>query len=337
MNTLVLAFITIIFPLNSFLAFPGLFGAEKKKVDFPVEEVKGVETAKEEVKKNIPEKILPGPAYQPTKKEGVGDFFVPNAHAALILDADSGTILHYQNGKERRQIASLTKMMTAVLVMEKVSDLEELVTIDEDSMYVDGTKIGCPRSGFCNSQRLKLGERISVRNLLKAMLMNSANDAATALGKHVGGSTDEFVGMMNQRAKEMGLSDTNFCTPSGLEIEGKEETCYSSAYDIARIASYALKFPEIWDIFKLPTNTIIKSADGKTEHAILNTDMILDEMPNVLGGKTGFTPLAGYSLLVATQDKTKKHTIISVLLNDPYRWADIKSMTDWAFSSHVWN
>lgn len=336
MNILILALITIIFPLNYLLALPGVMASDRESKEDGQEQVKGVEISRE-LAVEIPENILPPPKYQPARKEGTGDFFVPNAHAALVLDADSGTILHYQNGKERRQIASLTKMMTAVLVMEKIGDLDEPVTIDEDSVYVDGTKVGCPRSGFCNSQRLKIGERISARNLLKAMLMNSANDAATALGKHVGGSVEEFVGMMNQKAKDMGLSDTNFCTPSGLETPGNEISCYSSAYDIARIASHALKYPEIWQIFKLPSNTVVTSVDGNTQHTILNTDMILDEMPNMLGGKTGFTPMAGYSLLVATQDESGKHTIINVLLDDPYRWKDIKTMSSWAFNSHIWN
>lgn len=329
----------VVFPLNSFLVFPGTWVLGEESEARGLEQVKGVEIEKndEDGSNGIVEKTIPTiPKFQPVRKEGEGDFFVPNAHAALILDAESGTILHYQNGKERRQIASLTKIMTALLVMERVSDLEELVTIDEEILYVSGTKIGCPRSGFCNGQRLKVGERISVRNLLKATLMNSANDAATALGKYVGGSVEEFVGIMNRRAKELGLSDTNFCTPSGLETPGKEKDCYSSAYDIARIASQALKYQEIWEILRLPSNTVITSADGSLEHVIMNTDMILDEMPNMLGGKTGFTPMAGYSLLMATQDETKKHTIINVLLDDPYRWKDVKMMTSWAFSSHNW-
>ncbi|HBR71404.1 MAG TPA: hypothetical protein DEA27_01170, partial [Candidatus Moranbacteria bacterium] len=254
----------------------------------------------------------------------------------VILDAGSGTILQYQNGKERRQIASLTKMMTAVLVMERIKDLDEIVTIDENSVYVEGTKIGCPRSGYCISLRMKVGEKISVRNLLKAMLMNSANDAATALGIHIGGDMEKFVEIMNKRAKELGLYDTNFCTPSGLELDGRENECYSSAYDIGRVAVHSLKFDEMWKIFKLPSNTIIKSADEKYEHIILNTDEIVEEVPNFLGGKTGFTPLAGRSLLVAVQNPTKEHTIVCVLLDDPYRWQDIKTMINWTFDSYSW-
>ena len=334
MNTIVLMLMTVVFPLNSFLVFPGNWASGKEQDPAVLEQVKGVETQKEEHLSL--DKVLPPAQFQPTRKEGVQDLAVPNAHASLILDAESGTILHYDNGKQRRQIASLTKLMTAVMVMENVEDLDEPVIIDEDAVYIIGTKIGCPRSGYCISQRLKVGEEISVRSLLMAMLMNSANDAATALGKHIGGTEEKFVAMMNKRAKEMGLTDSNFCTPSGLEKDGKEETCYSSAYDIARIAAHSLEFDEIWRISKLPSNTPIYSTDGAIEHSILNTDLVMDEVPNLLGCKTGFTPLAGQSLLMVTQDETRKHTIISVLLDDPYRWQDIKMMSSWAFDSHEW-
>ncbi|MFC1644906.1 D-alanyl-D-alanine carboxypeptidase family protein [Patescibacteria group bacterium] len=273
--------------------------------------------------------------FEPIKKDEAFDLVVPTAHASLILDVDSGVILHYQDGKETRQIASLTKMMTATMVVENIDDLDELVTIDEDSMYVDGTKVGCPRSGYCIGTRLQKGEKISVRSLLKAMLMNSANDAATALGKHVGGSVDEFVIMMNARAKELGLADSHFCTPSGLETDGKEETCYSTAYDIARIAAHSMKYDIVWNIMQT-SETIVYSADKKYSHKLGNTNQLLGQMPNCLGGKTGFTPLAGKSLLMGAIDPTKKHRVIAVVLDDPYRWEDARKMFQWAFESYDW-
>jgi serine-type D-Ala-D-Ala carboxypeptidase (penicillin-binding protein 5/6) len=280
------------------------------------------------------EKLAPP---QPIRLESVADLSLPGAHSSLILDSDSGTILHYENGRERRQIASLTKLMTALLVMENIKDLSSPVTIDSEEVYIEGTKIGCPRSGYCISNRLKIGEQVTVENLMKAMLMNSANDAATALGKFVGGgNSDKFVDMMNERAQEMGLRDTHFCTPSGLEKDGSESECYSSAYDIARIASYDLKYDKIWEIFRLPNNLEITSCDGSYTHTLLNTDMVMDTMPNCLGAKTGFTPLAGYSLLLVAADSTGKHKIISVLLDDPYRWQDVKTMVNWAFASYKW-
>lgn len=332
--------LVVFFPLNSLLVFNagGAQGKGAENEQQSIEkiakgEVKGVEKYKDE---DIDEPIMPPAEFQPVRRDGVRDLAVTGAHASLVLDVDSGTILHYNNGKERRQIASLTKMMTAVLVMEKVKNLDELVTIDEEPVYVEGTKIGCPRSGYCISQRLKVGEQISVRNLLKAMLMNSANDAAIALGKHIAGSQEDFAKLMNEKAKSLGLTDTNFCTPSGLEPDGREAECYSSAYDIARIAAYAMRYDLIWEIFRLPNNTEITSADGKLTHTILNTDLVLDQIPNVIGGKTGFTPLAGYSLLMAVSDPAKKHKVVAVLLDDPTRWQDIRTMLDWSFNSFTW-
>ena len=329
----------IIFPLNFLLVFsgqPGLFQEEEylaEEIAGAAEEGGGAVEGAEEKKEN---EIFPKISSLPVKNEQVPDLAIPNAHASLILDAGSGTILHYNNGKERRPVASLTKLMTAVVVLEEMEDLEEAVTIDAEAVYIEGTKIGCPRSGYCISQRLKIGEKISVRNLLKAMLMNSANDAAIALAKHIGGSEEEFVKKMNQRAKELGLNDTNFCTSSGLEINGAEAECYSTAYDIARVAAYSMKYDLVWEIMRLPSNTTVYSTDGTVSHQLLNTDLVLDEIPNCLGGKTGFTPAAGHSLLMAAGDPTGKHKIIAVVLDNPYRWRDIRTMVDWAWEAHDW-
>lgn len=272
---------------------------------------------------------------QPIRKEDSYDLAISNAHASVVIDVDSGTILHYDNGKKRRQIASLTKLMTAVIVIEEIDNLDEDVVIDEEAVYVEGTKVGCPRSGYCISERLRVGEKISARSLLKAMLMNSANDSAIALAKHISGSQEAFSKLMNKKAKSLGLMDSNFCTPSGLEIDGEEDSCYSTAYDIARIGAYSMKHDIIWETLRIPEATIY-SADGKFSHDILNTDRLLGEMQNCLGGKTGFTPLAGQSLLLAAIDPTKKHRIVAVVLDDPYRWQDIREMIDWSFDSYNW-
>ena len=214
------------------------------------EEVRGVESQK---KKSISLKKVAFPIVQvqPVRKKEAGDLAVPNAHASLILDANSGTILHSHKGKERRQIASLTKLLTAVIVVEKISNLDEEVIISEKAVYAEGTKIGCPRSGYCVGERLKIGERLAVNSLLKAMLMNSANDAAIALAEHISGSQEKFAELMNEKAKELGLKDSHFCTPSGLEIDGREDEYYSSAYDIARITAYSMKYNIIWETFNL--------------------------------------------------------------------------------------
>lgn len=273
--------------------------------------------------------------FRPIRKEGVYDLSLPSAHASVVMDAESGIVLQEKNSHEERQIASLTKLMTATLVVERIQNLDELVKIDEEMITVEGTRVGCPRTGFCNGVRLHVGEEISVRSLLMAMLMNSANDAAQSLAKHTAGSIDSFVELMNARARALGLLDTHFCTPSGLEPEGRESSCYSSAFDIARIASQALKYDIIWELARTPGTTIV-SRDGKYSHDIFNTDVLLGEDSQLIGTKTGFTPLAGYSLLAISFDPDRQHKVVSVVLNDPERWTSIKKMFSWAFQSHYW-
>lgn len=254
------------------------------------------------------------------------------AGSSVVIDVDSGTILYYDKGRSHMPIASLTKMMTAVLVMENVANLDDPVTIDNEALSADGTKVGCPTSVLCNSERLHSGEKITVKDLLTAMLLDSANDAAVALGKHIAGSQEAFGKMMNEKAKELNLGDSHFCNPSGLDVEG----CYSSAYDLARIAAYSMKYDIIWKIMRTE-ETSVRSCDGKYEHLLKNTDMLLGQIPNCLGGKTGFTYNAGKSLMLAASDPaTGKHKIIAVILNDNNRWEDMRNLVDWTFSNFDW-
>ncbi len=272
----------------------------------------------------------------PIKNEDFGNFYA-KARAAVVIDAETNTILHYQNAKKRLAIASLTKVMTAVLVVENIKDLKsEIVTIDEDAVYEDGTKIGCPNGGFCPSTRLQVGEKISAWNLFQAMVMNSTNDAAVALAKHIAGSEENFAKMMNDKARELGLEDTHFCNSSGLDEETNLGGCYSSAYDLARISAYSLQYDEIWDTMKVPTAEIF-SVDGKIQHHIGNTDRLLEQMSNCLGGKTGFTYEAGKCLMSGASDPSGREIkVIGVILDDFYRWQDMKSMLTWSFQAYQW-
>lgn len=273
--------------------------------------------------------------FQPSLRTYASRLSVPTAHASVIVDAESGMVLYGRNAEDRRQIASLTKLFTALIVVERIADLNTPVTIDAEAVYAEGTRIGCPRSGYCPGVRFAVGEQLTALDLLKAALMNSANDAAIALGKHLGGTQQGFAEMMNARARELGLTDSNFCTPSGLEIDGMESQCYSSARDIATIASVALTHPLLWDIMKIEKTTIA-ALDGSLVHEVFNTDQLIGSMPNLVGTKTGFTPLAGYSLLAVATDASGAHPVIAVVLNDPYRWQSIQSMIDWSFESFDW-
>lgn len=283
----------------------------------------------------IPESRSLSATFQPMLREYASRLSVPTAHASVIMDANSGKVLYDRNAEDKRQIASLTKLFTSLIVVERIQNLDELVTIDEEAVYTEGTRIGCPRSGYCPGVRFAVGEQLTVHDLLKAALMNSANDAAIALGKHLGGTQEGFAKIMNDRAKELGMTDSHFCTPSGLEIDGAESSCYSSARDIALAASEALKHPILWDIMKIEKTNIV-SVDGKLTHEVFNTDQLIGTMPNLVGTKTGFTPLAGYSLLAVATDPSGEHPVIAVVLNDPYRWDSIRSMFDWSFESFDW-
>ena len=137
---------------------------------------------------------------------------------------------------------------------------------------------------------------------------------------------------MNEKARDLNLMDSHFCNPSGLDEEG----CYSSAYDIARIAAYSMRFDKIWSITKT-SETNICSIDGRYTHKLKNTDLLLDQIPNCLGGKTGFTYKAGKSLMLAAADPLDgQHKIIAVILNDNDRWADMKKLIDWTFENYIW-
>ncbi len=273
--------------------------------------------------------------FQPVIKPYAPRLAVPTAHASIVMDVDSGEILHSENADERRQIASLTKLFTATIVVERISDLNEPVTIDEEAVYAEGTRIGCPRSGFCNGERLKIGEQVRVSDLLKAALMNSSNDAAIALGKHIGGTQEGFARIMNARAAELWLVNSHFCTPSGLEPDGRESECYSSAFDVAKITAHALKYDILWDMMRFD-KTFITSVDGKYTHEIFNTDELLGQLPNLVGTKTGFTPRAGYSLLAVAENQNLRNRIVAVVLDDPYRWQSVRSMFDWGFEAFDW-
>jgi D-alanyl-D-alanine carboxypeptidase len=257
------------------------------------------------------------------------------AGSSVVIDVNSGTILHYDEGRKQTQIASLTKMMTAMLAVENIKDFDEVVTIKKEALNVPGTVVGCPTSVFCNGNRLYAGEKVYAQDLFKATLLNSANDAATMLAIHIAGSEKQFVEKMNQKVKEMGLIDTHFCTASGLEIDGRENECYSSAYDIARIAAASLKYDLIWDTMKIAEGQFY-SVDGKYMHQLKNTDLLLGNISNCLGGKTGFTPLAGKSLLMGATDPTGEHKVIAVLLNDENRWEDMRLLLGWVYNNFEW-
>ncbi|MCX6766224.1 MAG: D-alanyl-D-alanine carboxypeptidase [Candidatus Moranbacteria bacterium] len=332
--------VTLIF-LPAQFYFAGLFLKPPIQTAAPTEKVEGASDIKEqpdnqsfkdtvvEQKKN--DATLRESGFLPQRKTDYADTKVL-AGASVVIDVDSGTILHFDKGRDHMPIASLTKIMTAVLVMENVKNLDDPVTIDSESLAAVPARVGCPTSLKCDSERLRVGEKITAGNLLAAMLIDSANDAAVALGKHVAGSQKAFAEMMNAKAEELNLGDSHFCNPSGLDAPG----CYSSAYDLARIAAYSMKYDTLWKIMNTQESSV-QSCDGKYDHLLKNTDMLLGQIQNCLGGKTGFTYNAGKSLMLAATDpETGRHRIITVILNDNNRWKDMQDLVDWTFNNYEW-
>jgi len=196
------------------------------------------------------------------------------AAAAWYVEGEDGSLLSERNARQRRAIASITKLMTAVVVLEHAA-LSDVVTVSPRASRVGESTVF-----------LRAGERLSVADLLRSSLVRSANDAAEALALHVGrGSTAGFVGLMNSKAEELGLTDTRFANPHGLDAPGQ----YSSARDATLLVRYALGVPFIRDALDRTSVSLPGGREFPT------TDDLLESWPPLLGGKTGHTLDAGWS------------------------------------------
>ena len=197
---------------------------------------------------------------------------------ALIFDRASGRILYEKNGNKQTPMASTTKIMTAIVVLEN-ANLNDIVTIDSKAAGTGGSRLG-----------LKKNDKITVNDLLYGLLLRSGNDAAVALAKYVGGSIDEFANMMNIKAKELGLSNSHFVVPHGLD----NDEHYTTAYELAKMADYALKIEKFKEIVSTKVTTIYINGYARS---INNTNQLLGSIAGVYGVKTGFTNGAGRCLV----------------------------------------
>lgn len=203
-----------------------------------------------------------------------------DSRIALIYDRASGRILYEKNGNKQTPMASTTKIMTAIVVLEN-ANLNEVVKIDSKAAGTGGSRLG-----------LKKNDKITVNDLLYGLMLRSGNDAAVALANYVGGSIDGFADMMNRKAEEMGLKNSHFIVPHGLDNEGH----YTTAYELAKMADYALKIDKFKEIVSTKSTTIYINNYPK---AINNTNQLLGSVSGVYGVKTGFTNGAGRCLVSA--------------------------------------
>lgn len=243
------------------------------------------------------------------------------AVAAFAMDAGTDYPLYDKNSKKKMSIASLSKIMTAVVVLENKS-LDEAVIISPRAIATFGDKKG-----------MVVGEKIKLEDLLRIMIIDSNNAAAVALAEHTGGSVENFVDMMNKKAEAMGLKGTKFVNPSGLDVEGEDN--YSTAYELVQLIDYALDRDTLWEISRTKEATVF-SLDKKQKHYVKNTDELLEQLDNIYGGKTGYTVEAGECLALITETADKKHKVVAVVLNAEDRFTEMKRLTTWVFDVYAW-
>lgn len=257
-----------------------------------------------------------------------------DATAALLVSPDSGMVLYSKNADQKRYPASTTKIMTALLTLENVSNLDETVTseaVDFENVTADSSNAG-----------ILLGEQVTVRDLLYALMLPSANEAAYMLARHVGGSWEQFVDMMNDRAAELGCTGTHFCNPCGLH----EDDHYTTAHDLYLIAKEAMKDVTFRDIVSTVQHRMAKT-NLHEERIIYTTNQLIFSSfqpwsyANCLGIKTGHTSQAGncfvgyaeygdaklFSVVLGCSDSSKEYPSVAA------SFTDTKKLCQWGFEN----
>lgn len=247
----------------------------------------------------------------------------PNAKSAIMIEASTGEILFQKNKDEKLAPASMTKMMSMLLIMEEIENgnlkWNEMITTSEKASSMGGSQIF-----------LKVGEKMTVEDLLKGVAIASGNDAVVALAERVSGSEEQFVKRMNIRAKDLGLKNTNFINATGLTADNH----YSSAYDMSLIAKALVKHEKILEFTSTYEDYLRK--DTKSPFWLVNTNRLVRFKEGVDGLKTGFTDEAGYCLTATMKkDNMRLITVVMKEENTSKRSADTTKMLDYGFNIYM--
>lgn len=243
-----------------------------------------------------------------------------SARAALVKDAESGVIIYEKHSAEILPIASLTKLMTAIVVWKNLAP-EALVPIQDEDVAVP-----LPHAN------LALGEEYRARDLLKAMLISSANDAAMALGRATFGSMSEFVIEMNREAWRLGMWSTSFTNPVGFD----DPQHYSDADDLAKLVNEFLAYPDLVKIVAVREDVILPASSRKT-HRLVSTNKLLGSYQNVVGLKTGFTTESlGNLIILVDPHLAHRGKYYSIILGSPDREAESIKLLDWVKDYFIW-
>lgn len=243
-----------------------------------------------------------------------------SAQSAVVLTADTGAVLFEKDGHTPRPVASTTKIMTALLALEAAQEQgDPLVDITQEMVAVEGSSMG-----------LQAGDSISLTGLAAGMLLASGNDAANAAALYLDGSLESFAARMNQRAAALGMEDTHFVTPSGLDGEDAQGLGHlSTAYDMALLARVALEDQAFRQLCSSPS-LAVEFAEPVKRVTYTNHNKLLTQYPGCVGVKTGFTKEAGRCLVSAAERDGA--LLIAVTLNAPNDWEDHTALLDYGFS-----
>lgn len=232
-----------------------------------------------------------------------------SAKCSILVEAETGTVLAENNADNQMLIASTTKIMTALLAIENC-DLDGTITVKQEYTLVEGS-----------SMYLKPGEMLTVRDVLYGLMLSSGNDAAVTLACHIAGSVDSFAELMNAKARQLGMTNSSFKNPHGLDAEGH----YSTARDMAKLTVEAMNNPSFAEI--VSTKTI--NVAGRS---LKNHNKLLWRYEGIMGVKTGFTKSAGRSLVSCAQREGMR--LVCVTLNAPDDWNDHSTLYNWAFENY---
>ena len=239
-----------------------------------------------------------------------------SAQSSILLDVSDDSVLYAKNADLRLPMASTTKIMTALIALE-YGNIDTQYAIPQKAVGVEGSSV-----------YLVEGEPLTLGELVYALMLESANDAAEAIAIIIAGSTEAFADIMNRRAEELELHSTHFTNPHGLD----HDEHYTTAYDLARLASFAIKNPKFREIVSTRKTTIPFNGD-EGRRLLVNHNRLLREYRGAIGVKTGFTKRSGRCLVSAAERDGL--TLVAVTINAPNDWHDHTAMLDWGFENYV--
>ena len=251
------------------------------------------------------------------------------AQSAVLMDADSGRVLFEKNGGEQRPMASTTKILTCILVLENAG-LKDIAEATAEAAAQPKVHLG-----------VRSGEKYYVEDLLYSLMLESHNDAAVILAEHVGGSLEGFADRMNEKAEEIGCSHAHFVTPNGLDGEDEEGEHSITAEDLAKIMRYCIRISPKKEEFLEITRTASRTfsdVEGKRSFSCVNHNAFLGMMEGALSGKTGFTGKAGYCY-VGALERDGKTFIVALLAcgwpnNKTYKWKDTRKLMEYGLENY---